>query len=316
MPALDVARATNATYAPSYIPTIVVTGATSGIGQGITEAFARCVQGRAHIILVGRNRAAAESIIASLPQGAEGSTYEFLQCDVTLMKNVHALAKDIASRVSKINFLVHVAGVLGLRGRVETEEGIDVKLASRYYSRWALTYDLLPLLRSTKNMGEPVRVMTVLGAGLGPDIDLEDLGLKKTYTGMKAMSQSIAYNDLMMQEFAEREPGIAFIHVYPGNVETGIIVFKNPIAKLLIWLLTPVTWLITVSKEVCAEYMLNVLLSASEGLVRTNGQGDDIGMKRFPKTVGAAKVLWEHTVEAVNVDESRIDVAKGDIIAH
>ena len=44
------------------------------------------------------------------------------------MKNIHALAKDLLERLPKLNFLVHSAGVFGIYGLQETEEGID-KLA-------------------------------------------------------------------------------------------------------------------------------------------------------------------------------------------
>ena len=163
----------------------------------MVEILSRHLNGRIHIVLVGRNKGVAESIIASLPH-AEESTYEFIYCNVMLMKNVHALAKDLSSKLPKINYLVHCAGVFGLGGRDETEEGIDSRLAARYYSRFALTNDLLPLLRNAKNMGEPASVLSVQGAGMGPEIDLEDLGLKKNYTGYKAMMQSLSYNDLMV----------------------------------------------------------------------------------------------------------------------
>jgi len=197
MPSLSEVRDSNAKYCPSYVPVIVITGGTSGIGQGLAQAFAHYVHGGAHIILVGRNRVAADAIIASLPKSTM-STYEFIYCDVTLMKNVHVLARELSDRLPKINFLVHCAGVLGLKGRKETEEGIDRKLASRYYSRWALTNDLLPLLRKAHDADEDASVVSVLAAGHGSKIDLEDLGLKKKYSGTKAMLQSASYNDLMV----------------------------------------------------------------------------------------------------------------------
>jgi NAD(P)-dependent dehydrogenase (short-subunit alcohol dehydrogenase family) len=114
------------------------------------------------------------------------------------MKNVHEMAKDLVERLPKLNFLVHSAGVFGISGLEETEEGIDKKLASRYYSRWALTYDLLPLLRKAKDVDEPASVLSILGAGFGAQVDLDNLGLKKNYSGIKAMMQSISYNDLMV----------------------------------------------------------------------------------------------------------------------
>lgn len=199
MPSYHVAQNANASFTPSYVPVMVVTGATSGIGQAMTEIMARNLHGRIHIVMVARNQAAADTIISTLPKHTD-ATYEFVKCDVSLMKNVHALAQDLSDRLRKINFLVHCAGVFGLDGRKETEEGIDFKLASRYYARFALTNDLLPLLRKAKALGEAASVLTVLGAGSkgSSNLELDDLGLKKHYAGWKAMMASIDYNDLMV----------------------------------------------------------------------------------------------------------------------
>ena len=95
--------------------------------------------------------------------------------------------KDLLERLRKLNFLVNSAGVFGIYGLQEIEEGIDKKLASGYYSRWELTHDLPPLLLKAKDEREPASVLSVLGAGLGPRVDLDNLGLKRSYSGIKAM---------------------------------------------------------------------------------------------------------------------------------
>ncbi|KAG8953691.1 hypothetical protein FRC04_001895, partial [Tulasnella sp. 424] len=51
------------------------------------------MEGRAHIILRGRNQSNAEQIIASLPQGSR-LKYEFIQCDVSLIKTVITSIRD------------------------------------------------------------------------------------------------------------------------------------------------------------------------------------------------------------------------------
>lgn len=203
MPPLLAAQNSNLAYCPSYVPVIVVFGGTSGIGEAMVKLLASNTKGRAHIIIIGRNQAAAETIIASLPKPSEAdaadSRYEFLACDVTVMKNVHELADKLKAKVPKINFLVLSAGVFAFTGRKDTVDGIDFKLASRYYSRFAAIQDLLPLLKEAKARGEDAVAMSILGAGYKVKPNFDDLGLKKTYSGGGAMTQSIVYNDLMVE---------------------------------------------------------------------------------------------------------------------
>lgn len=198
MPTFPAARDANAAFKPDYIPVVVVTGGTAGIGQTMVEALARHLRGRLHVVLIGRNRAAGEKVLAGLPTSPE-SKYEVVTCDLTRMKSVHELAADLLKRLPKINFLVHSAGfVRFLGGRHDTEERIDDMMAIRYYNRFALTKDLLPLLQKADIQGEAASVLCILGAGLAPEVDVEDLGLTKTYSTLKAAWQTIAYNDLMV----------------------------------------------------------------------------------------------------------------------
>ncbi|KAF8630289.1 hypothetical protein AX15_003022 [Amanita polypyramis BW_CC] len=204
MPSLETAQAVIAQYKPSYMPVAIFVGGTSGIGQSMAQRFANQTGGNAHIIIIGRNEAAAKSIIASFPKPSSGADihpgwkHEFVYCDVQLMKNVQATTKALSERLAKVNFLVLSAGYFDFRGREDTAEGIDKKMATRYYSRWALVDGLLPLLRKARDASEAVSVMSVLAAGMGGKIDLDDLDLKKSYGGLKASVATGTYNDMMM----------------------------------------------------------------------------------------------------------------------
>jgi NAD(P)-dependent dehydrogenase (short-subunit alcohol dehydrogenase family) len=198
MTSLAAVRAANAAFSPSYVPVALFLGGTSGIGQATAEAFARYTKGEAHIIICGRNRAAAESIIASFPKSAK-SRYEFVECDATLMKNVQATTTNLLSSLPKLNYLVATVGFLTLKGRDETSEGLDKKLALNYYARWKFVNDLMPLLRKAKDAGEDAKVLSVLAAGHGGPIDLDDLGLKKGYSLSAAGVAAATYNDLMIE---------------------------------------------------------------------------------------------------------------------
>lgn len=166
----------------------------------MAEAFARYTKGNAHIIIIGRNRAAAKASFDSFPKPTSpAAIHEFVECDAALMKNVEQTTSSLLARLQKVNFLVLSAGYVTLAGRDETIEGLDRKMALSYYARWKFINDLRPLLRTAAATGEDARVYSVLAAGKGGPVDMDDLGLKKNFTVLNSMQASATYNDLMMQ---------------------------------------------------------------------------------------------------------------------
>lgn len=127
MPSLAETKSSNAATELPFSVALFV-GGTAGIGQvcsnshGIAscgsrisfiffikataQAFARYSKGNAHIIVCGRNEAAAKETIASFPQNPNAK-YEFLECDASRMANVAAACKRLKeeSRLTKLNYL-------------------------------------------------------------------------------------------------------------------------------------------------------------------------------------------------------------------
>ncbi|KAF9443919.1 NAD(P)-binding protein [Macrolepiota fuliginosa MF-IS2] len=304
MPSLSLVRKVNAAFQPRYTPTAVFVGGTSGIGRGMVEVFAQITQGKSDIVIVGRNQNAAENIFSNLPHPND-RTYkrDFIQCDVTRMKNVQAATTDILTRYPKINFLVLSTGIMTMKGRDETEEGLDTKLAVHYYSRWKFVKDLLPSLNKASEDDEDAKVFSVLAPGKGGNIDLDDLGLKKTFSVSNAALQAPTYNDLMMEAFYDSNPSLTFIHGHPGVVRTSLLEKSdtklfNLVHPLMATLLRPVT----VSPVECGEYMWHAVFNSTKGVFRTGSKGEDLGKKRYFGSEEAKKKLWEHTVEATTVN--------------
>lgn len=196
---LATVKAQNGKISFPYIPVAVFIGGTSGIGRATAEALARYTNGNTNIIIVGRNRAAADSIIASFPRPSFPSVkHEFIQCDVTLLKNVRQTTNEILSRHSKINLLVISTGEMELFNREITEDGLDRIVVLAYYSRWKFIHGLMPALAKAKEANEDAKVLSVASAGLGGKVDLEDLELKKV--SLIPFLRSIStYNDLMVE---------------------------------------------------------------------------------------------------------------------
>lgn len=200
MPSIAEVRAANAAFKPPYIPVALFVGGTSGIGQAMAEEFAKFTDGNAHIIIVGRNRAAAETIISTFPKpNSPEAVHEFIECDTSLIKNVEKTTQSLLSRLQRLNFLVISAGSIDFQGRVETEEGIDRKLVLAYYSRWKFIRDLAPLLQEAKDAGQSASAMSVLGPTRSGKINFDDLGLKKHYSIRSFAHSAGTYSDLMIE---------------------------------------------------------------------------------------------------------------------
>ncbi|PVF95842.1 hypothetical protein CPB86DRAFT_787627 [Serendipita vermifera] len=136
----------------------------------MVEILAAQTKGRVNILILGRNKTAADEIIAGLPSPPPPSEtngvtvkHEFISCDASLMKNIHTACQEIARRVDKINYLVGSPGILTM-ARTETEEGNDASVALRYYCRVKFFHELLPLVQKAKSADEDAKMMTILAA--------------------------------------------------------------------------------------------------------------------------------------------------------
>ncbi|KAH9836142.1 uncharacterized protein C8Q71DRAFT_68266 [Rhodofomes roseus] len=293
MPSIAAVRAANAAFSFRRPPVAVFVGGTSGVGQALSRTLAGYTHGNANIVLCGRNRSSAEETINSYPKPTSADVenhHSFMESDLFQMKNVEKATSSLLSTLPKVNLLVLSTGFMDFRGRDETADGIDKRLALNYYSRWKFIYDLLPLLRKAKEAGEEARVMSVLGPGSGWKVDLDDLGLKKRYNPLKALTSAATYNDMMIESFAELEPRMSFVHAFPGLVRTPLM---GTIGKVLLYPLS-------VTPEVCAEYMLYALLHSQPGASRRDNKGNDMGKKRYFGTDEARERLWKHTLEEVD----------------
>ncbi|KAF7307866.1 hypothetical protein MKEN_01147100 [Mycena kentingensis (nom. inval.)] len=312
MPALATIRASNASWKPTYTPVAVFVGGTSGIGQGIVQAFAKRTNGNAHIILVGRNAAAAERILASLETPSPTLTREFMHCDLTLIANAKRTAAAILTRFpTGVNFVFMTAGALSLKVSEITPEGVEYQVAQLYYSKWAFIDGLLPALRAAREAGQDARVAAVHTAGRGTPVDLADLGLKKTLAGGmrgmgKVVGQLAAYQDLMAEGFAAHDTtGITFTHTFPGSVATPLLA-NSPAAALRVmhhfrWLIMPTFMLRAKSIDDAGDCQLYGLLHAPAGASRYGGDGDDMGLggQGDDGWDKAREALWTHTEEIV-----------------
>lgn len=113
----------------------VITGAGSGIGAAIAHRLAKL---GAFCVLCGRTpRRLNETATAILQAGGQA---EAVECDVTLLASVEALAKHVEERHRRVDILVNNAGIGGFGGPLhqlapaDWDRILDTNLRGVYYA--------------------------------------------------------------------------------------------------------------------------------------------------------------------------------------
>jgi NAD(P)-dependent dehydrogenase (short-subunit alcohol dehydrogenase family) len=201
--------------------------------------------------MLDRRKEEADRIISELFHlNPDGKAF-FIQKDITLIRSVDEVCADLRIKEPVINALFLTAGYMTLKGRRESEEGLDQKMAVNFYSRMRFVVNLMPNLTAASEAGQLSRVNSVLAAGSEGDVRIDDLDLRHNFTLHAALAHCTVFTDFMMEEFAKRYPGTTFMHSYPGTVKTGIANQLNgPIrlaVKVMYAVMTP--WILNVQES-------------------------------------------------------------------
>ena len=125
-------------------PTIVITGATNGLGA---LAAASLADMGARLILVARSAERAQQTITSLRESSPVEA-EVVLADLSRPADVRRAGEEIRSRHERIDVLVNNAGLHAFEPRL-TDDGLPEMVAVNYLAPFVLTRELLPsLLRS------------------------------------------------------------------------------------------------------------------------------------------------------------------------
>ena len=188
--------------------TVLITGATSGIGRAAATELARA---GARVVLAVRNTERGGEIASALGNGAEAR-----KLDLTDLASVRAFAEGWDE---PIDVLINNAGVMAVpEGR--TKDGFETQIGTNHLGHFALTGLLL------EHVGDRV-VQIASGAHRMGKIDLEDLNWeRRSYKRWPAYGQSKLANLLFMFELQRRlaEAGspVRAVAAHPGYAATEL----------------------------------------------------------------------------------------------
>lgn len=198
------------------VKTIVITGANSGFGFGMTKHLVK--EGHT-VIMACRNRergkAAKEKILAQLPD----AKVHLMYVDVSDMTSVVLFSTALKNRFGTIDVLVNNAGIY-VDQKKFTKDGFDLTYATNYLGCVLLSHLCLPLL--TKGEGKIINVSST-AAFYMPFKMKKDLWLKPR-KGFKIYSNSKLAQLMFTVDFAfyAKKHGVSVIAVHPGLVATNI----------------------------------------------------------------------------------------------
>jgi retinol dehydrogenase-12 len=199
--------------------TVLVTGATSGIGRALVDQLAAR---HADVLVVGRTLAGARTVARELEAAHPGAQAHPYACDLSRLDDVRALADAVTADHASLDALVNNAGISKFT-RETSADGFELTFAVNHLAPFVLTNRLLPALTSA---GE-ARVVTVSSDvhKQVKSVDWDDLQADKgDFVARKVYDRSKLCNIWFARALAQRVEGTGVTSnaLSPGFVRTRL----------------------------------------------------------------------------------------------
>jgi len=286
---------------------VVITGATGGIGYETALALAGA---GARVVLTGRHAGKGEVALAAIRKAYPSADIRYDDLDLANLASVKAFAERFAAEYDALDVLINNGGVMAPPTRHVTADGFELQFGTNYLGHFALTAQLLALLRK----GAAPRVVSVSSGAhrIQAAIHFDDLQWQHGYSSWQAYAQSKLANLLFAFELQRRSDalgwGLMSNGAHPGYARTGLQsagpgMGPRGVGGALIRLLEPVAeWAMSQS---AADGALPTLFAAASpdakpagyygprGFVETKGPVGEAAVGERAKDTAVAARLWD-----------------------
>ena len=196
--------------------TVLVTGATSGIGLAAAVGMARA---GATVRFTARGRERGDRAASHVVEAAPGADVDYLLADLSDLDQVRRLAESFTAGHDRLDVLVHNAGAL-TRSYRTAPDGSEVTIATQLLAPFLLTGLLLPALEAAGS----ARVLQVSSGGMYTQrFDLDALEMPPdAYDGTVAYARVKRAQLVLLHEWARRlvGRGVTVNAMHPGWADT------------------------------------------------------------------------------------------------
>ncbi|MEV4175935.1 SDR family NAD(P)-dependent oxidoreductase [Nonomuraea sp. NPDC049709] len=190
--------------------TVVVTGATSGIGRAAALEFGR--RG-ATVVAVGRDPERLGSVVSELTEVSAAPPYG-IRADFARLDDVRELGARLCERFEHIDVLASNAGGM-FRSRITTPDGFETTIQTNHLAGFLLACSLRDRLAGGR------LILTSSGAYTEGRLDPGDLNAERApFSSGRAYGTSKQANILFAAEAARRWPDVLPVSFHPGQVRT------------------------------------------------------------------------------------------------
>jgi NAD(P)-dependent dehydrogenase (short-subunit alcohol dehydrogenase family) len=220
--------------------TVIVTGATNGIGKAIAHDLAK--QG-ARTVIIGRSAQKCSATSQEIRQQTGNDNIHYYVADLSKQADIRTLASTLNDDLDRLDVLINNAGAW-FTTRQESADGIEMTWALNHLNYFLLTHELLDALKQTAQQHGEARIINQSSiAHLDGRIHWDDVQFERTWqtegkgqygAGWAVYSQSKLANVLHALTLARKlkDSGVTANAVHPGVVVTGFTQNNGLIYKL------------------------------------------------------------------------------------
>lgn len=195
--------------------TILITGATDGIGRAAANEFAR--RG-ARLVLVGRSKEKTESVVTQIVSETRNQQVSYLLCDLSRIGDISQMAEAFKNTHGRLDVLVNNAGAT-FKEPIIGPDGYELTFALNHLAYFHLTNSLIELIRDTPYS----RVVSTSSAMQARGrLDINSVSTSLQGSGPRAYATSKLCNVLFTKALQRRLAGTSAIAncFEPGSVRT------------------------------------------------------------------------------------------------
>lgn len=273
--------------------TVLITGATSGIGLETARLFA--AKG-ASLICCNRNKEKSAHLANELNE-RYGTPVETILADFSSMASTKACAAAILAMEKPIDIFIFNAGVYYTK-KTFTADGLEVVFQVNYLSAFCLNY----LLREKIRRENRARIIFVNSEGHRfalAGVHIDDLAWRRhIYTGLKSYGAAKTAQILVMRKFVDYYSGtsVTVNAMHPGNVRSHIGENNGPLYRSY-----KEKYILNSAREPKISAQALYFLAASESMCGISGKFFNLTTEEKPAPhaldVSMVESLWQKSID-------------------